>query len=556
MSRAVDVEIGDGHTTILVPVLGAVHAGSPLRQGQCRMRSGPGSQELRAPKLRCAAEYVRMSTDGQQYSIDNQQSAIREYASRRGFEIVRTYSDAGRSGLTLEARPGLAQLLADVVAGQANFEVIVVFDVSRWGRFQDTDESAHYEFLCRRSKVAIEYCAEPFGTEGGPLAALMKSLKRSMAAEYSRDLSERIRQADRRLASRGFFIGGDPGYGLRRLLVARDGTPKGILERGMWKAVHEDHTVLAMGPAEEIRTVRRIFRLFVDEERTPAEIAHTLNAEGIMNAHGRLWDRDVIRRLVACERYVGRYVYARRSETLGTGRVRNSPETWIRVADAVKPIISQRQFAAAQAIIAKRSRRYSPEEMTTYLQSMLKKHGYLSYGLLKESTKGPPLHTMLYQFGGRLEHVFAAIGYRPSGEIDPALNKRKKRIKRIVRTALSGVAARLQRGRLSVLHDRNTETLTVGDTLSVAFNAATYVQTVARKRKYWVVSSERRNQPELTVIVRMVESNRNALDYWVLPTSEIRRGWMRLEKADFARLRLSRCGNIAKLVSVLLAAGN
>ncbi len=517
------------------------------------MRSGPRSQQLTMPKPRCAAEYVRMSTDGQQYSIDNQQSAIREYASRRGFEIVRTYSDAGRSGLTLEARPGLAQLLADVVAGQANFEVIVVFDVSRWGRFQDTDESAHYEFLCRRSNVAIEYCAEPFGTEGGPLAALMKSLKRSMAAEYSRDLSERIRQADRRLASRGFFIGGDPGYGLRRLLVARDGTPKGILERGMWKAVHEDRTVLAMGPPEEVRTVRRIFRLFVDEERTPAEIAHTLNAERIMNAHGRPWDRDVIRRLVACERYVGRYVYARRSENLGKGRVRNAPESWIRVANAVKPIISERQFAAAQAIIVKRSRRYSPEEMTTYLRSMLRKHGYLSYGLLKESTSGPPLHTMLYQFGGRLEHVFAAIGYNPPEGIDPALNKRKQRIRRIVKAASSEVAKMLRHKRLGVVHDRNTETLTIGETLTVAFNAATYVQTVTRKRKYWAVSTERRNRPHLTVLVRLVESNRRALDYWVLPTSDVRRGWMRLEKGDFARLRSSRCGSIAGLASLLLA---
>jgi len=323
----------------------------------------------------------------------------------------------------------------------------------------------------------------------------------------------------------------------------------------MWKAVHEDRTMLAMGPTNEIRTVRRIFRLFVDEERTPAEIAHILNAEGIMNAHGRPWDRDVIRRLVACERYVGRYVYARRSEKLGKGRVRNSPESWIRVANAVKPIISERQFAVAQAIIAKRSRRYSPEEMTTYLQAMLKKHGYLSYGLLKESTSGPPLHTMLYKFGGRLENVFAAIGYSPPGEIDPALNKRKKRIRRIVKAASSEVAKRLRRERLSVVHDRNTETLTIGDTLSAAFNAATYVQTVTRKRRYWVVSTERRNNPQLTVLVRLVESNRSALDYWVLPTSEIRRGWMRLEKHEFARLKSSRCGSIARLVvSLLLAA--
>lgn len=46
-----------------------------------------------------AAEYVRMSTEHQQYSTENQRSKIREYAQRRGLSIVRTYADEGKSGL-------------------------------------------------------------------------------------------------------------------------------------------------------------------------------------------------------------------------------------------------------------------------------------------------------------------------------------------------------------------------------------------------------------------------------------------------------------------------
>jgi DNA invertase Pin-like site-specific DNA recombinase len=41
----------------------------------------------------------------------------------------------------------LRQLLANVEARRADFEMILVYDVSRWGRFQDTDESGYYEFL-------------------------------------------------------------------------------------------------------------------------------------------------------------------------------------------------------------------------------------------------------------------------------------------------------------------------------------------------------------------------------------------------------------------------
>ena len=92
-----------------------------------------------------AAQYVRMSTEHQQYSTENQQDVIRDYAARRGFETVKTYADAGKSGLRIEGRNALKQLIKDVQEGQANFRAILVYDISRWGRFQDSDESAYYE---------------------------------------------------------------------------------------------------------------------------------------------------------------------------------------------------------------------------------------------------------------------------------------------------------------------------------------------------------------------------------------------------------------------------
>jgi DNA invertase Pin-like site-specific DNA recombinase len=39
-----------------------------------------------------------MSTEHQQYSTENQGDKIREYAARRGIEIVRTYADEARAG--------------------------------------------------------------------------------------------------------------------------------------------------------------------------------------------------------------------------------------------------------------------------------------------------------------------------------------------------------------------------------------------------------------------------------------------------------------------------
>jgi DNA invertase Pin-like site-specific DNA recombinase len=83
-----------------------------------------------------AAQYVRMSTDQQRYSIANQIQVNGAYAGRRGMVIVRTYADEGKSGLNIEKRDALKQLIKDAVTGQADFATILVYDVSRWGRFQ------------------------------------------------------------------------------------------------------------------------------------------------------------------------------------------------------------------------------------------------------------------------------------------------------------------------------------------------------------------------------------------------------------------------------------
>ena len=61
-----------------------------------------------------AALYVRMSTEHQQYSTSNQMDVIRAYAKQRGLEIVKEYSDDGKSGLNIKGRGSLAQMIRDV----------------------------------------------------------------------------------------------------------------------------------------------------------------------------------------------------------------------------------------------------------------------------------------------------------------------------------------------------------------------------------------------------------------------------------------------------------
>src|SRR5438270_3793951 len=172
------------------------------------------------------AQYLRMSTEHQQYSLQNQASAIQIYAESHGFQVVRTYSDAAKSGLVLKRRAGLRQLLQDVASGNAGYRAILVYDVSRWGRFQDADESAHYEFLCKLAGIPVHYCAEVFANDGTLPSLIMKALKRTMAGEYSRELGVKVLAGQKRLAAMGFKQGGRAGFGLRRMLVSNDRQPK------------------------------------------------------------------------------------------------------------------------------------------------------------------------------------------------------------------------------------------------------------------------------------------------------------------------------------------
>jgi DNA invertase Pin-like site-specific DNA recombinase len=192
-----------------------------------------------------------MSTEHQRYSTENQADALAKYAEERSMTIVRTYADDGKSGLNLEGRAGLLRLLSEVQNGQADFSAILVYDISRWGRFQDADESGYWEYVCKRAGVAIHYCAEQFANDGSLPSVILKNLKRTMAGEYSRELSVKVFAGQCRLIELGYRQGGPAGYGLRRLLIDEEHRPKEVLAPGHRKSLQTDRVTLVLGPEDE-----------------------------------------------------------------------------------------------------------------------------------------------------------------------------------------------------------------------------------------------------------------------------------------------------------------
>lgn len=365
-----------------------------------------------APASVPAAQYVRMSTEHQKYSTTFQSATNEAYALERGYRIVRTYSDEGVSGLSLDRREALKQLLADVLSGSADYRVVLVYDVSRWGRFQDPDESAHYEFICRAAGVGIEYCAEPFSNDGSMTSTIVKHLKRAMAAEYSRELSVKVSRAKRGLAQQGYWCGSATTYGFRRCILNPDGSRGLVLEPGQRKALQGWRTVLVAGPEHEVQVVRRIFREYVIEGLSPLSIARRLAAEGVAFRPGQQWDRNRVRRILQDEKYGGVLVSGRVLTHLKVGAPVARAD-WIRVQGACPALVDPEMSAMARANLPRRAGSTSDAELLEALREALALHGRLSANVLRRCPFTPGVGFYRKRFG-TLMNAYRLAGYVPS----------------------------------------------------------------------------------------------------------------------------------------------
>jgi DNA invertase Pin-like site-specific DNA recombinase len=357
-----------------------------------------------------AAQYVRMSTEHQQYSLENQTDAIHKYAALRGFEVIQTYSDSAKSGVILRNRPGLQQLLKDVVSTAATYRAILVYDVSRWGRFQDTDEPAHYEFIFRSAGIPVHYCAEPFSNDGTLPSLIMKALKRTMAGEFSRELGVKVLEGQKRLAREGFKQGGLAGYGLRRMLLSPERKPKQVLEVGERKNTSSERVTLVLGSPSEVECVRSIFSMFVQEKRSVAEIARELNRRDIKNFSGRAWDYQGVNNILMHPKYAGFNVFNRTTRKLYTPTLKVPRSEWILKSGAFESIVDLDTFLQAQNILWTRTCHVTNTQLLDGLRKLLDQKGRLSISLIKECKFLPSASAIRRRFGN-MRAVYRLLDY-------------------------------------------------------------------------------------------------------------------------------------------------
>ena len=467
-----------------------------------------------------AAQYVRMSDDGQQYSIENQEAAIKEFADQHGFVVVRTYADEGKSGIVLKHRTGLRQLIQDVIGGNTDYTVILVYDVSRWGRFLNIDEGAHYEFLCTSAGVRVCYCAEQFQNDNSPTSAILKALKRSMAAEFSRELSIKVFRGKCRIAGYGFWMGGPPGYGYRRLMVSVAGKPKQKLKLGEHKSLTTDRIILVPGPRKEVENVRRMFALAVQKRIGCTAIARELNRDGTLN-RGRPWKHQDVFNVLTNPKYTGCNVWNRSSSRLHTPRIRLAKEQWVTKAGAFEPLVDQATFDQVQIRLPRHADDvWSDQELLRKLKKVLAAKGRISEGLILRARGMPSTNTLHKRFGSYLQ-MYKLVGYQPPAK--NIITSERGRRTRQLHLELVHQIVDLFPKQVTVTHlpNRNRSVLRVDNEFLVS---VLLCRSTHRKegKLHWLVVPCPAERDNITLLCKLNPTHDGILSFYVFPRINIR----------------------------------
>jgi len=462
-------------------------------------------------RLRAVA-YLRKSTrDQQENSIFNQRKAIDAFAERHEIQIVTYLVDDGISGLTMEKRDAFKELINDYVIGKKiDFSLILVLDVTRWGRFQDIDESAHLEFTCRKHGKEIIYVTEGFKNDNSIMDSVIKSIKRAMAAEYSKNLGDKVLAGSLTIAAQGYRVGGMAPYGYTRMRLDQSRTPVGILKDGERKAIANERIILTPGEVEEIEAIRTIFRAFTEEQLHETHIATKLNRKNITSPSGAQWTENSIRMILKNEIYMGSQVYNRTSQRLNGPSRKNDRSNWVVVPGAFEAIVAPETFRKAQEIFQQRNPAFTDQELITKLQLLLKTHGRLSGLIIEASPELPSSSTVSKRFGS-LINAYKLVGYIPPQ--DYTFLELKELVQDIEADLIGKIQASLESMGLQVV-DHGTH-FRLNDQLNIRLVASSVRNNNGKKR--WRYRFDRQQSVDITIAVRLADEQGAIQDFYFFP---------------------------------------
>jgi hypothetical protein len=255
---------------------------------------------------------------------------------------------------------------------------------------------------------------------------------------------------------------------------------------------------------------------------------------------GRPWTRATVHQVLTNEKYLGHNVYNRTSFKLKKRRVRNPPDMWVRADGAFASIVQPSLFEAVRRIIQDRARRFSDDEMLTRLSGLLEQKGWLSGLVIDECEDMPSTGAYRSRFGSLLR-AYQLIGYSPGRDYDYVEVNRLLRTmhQRVLNDAVEGIES----AGGQVVIDGATDLLTLNGefTTSVVIARCFSLPTGTHR---WKVRIDASLRPDITLAIRMDHDNREALDFYLLPSIDISESRLSLTEENGFMVDTYRCESI------------
>ena len=158
--------------------------------------------------MKLAVAYERKSTDMQEYSIEDQDRKIFEWAELHHYKIVHRYVDEALSGKRAEKRPAFMQMIED--SESSDWEAVIIYDSSRFAR--NLEQSLVYKSILKRNNVQVISVTSP-PIEDEDAALLSDAMMGVMDEMYVRKLSKNVKRGVESKLLRGEWFGNPPhGY--------------------------------------------------------------------------------------------------------------------------------------------------------------------------------------------------------------------------------------------------------------------------------------------------------------------------------------------------------
>ncbi|HBY9539987.1 TPA: recombinase family protein [Klebsiella aerogenes] len=488
-----------------------------------------------------------MSTDHQKYSLFNQSEFLRDYADAHGMNIIYTYDDSGKSGVTANRRTSFHRLIDDVSNHHIKIEAVLVFDISRFGRFQSMDQFGYYTQILKNHNVKIIYCADPISEDDSDYADFKLFMARKEASSFSKNLSRKVFIGQTNLARRGYHQGGLAGYGLRRMLIDECNNRKGELKYKEWKSIQTDRVILVPGPDDEVRIVNEIYDMFNRQGLSEGSIALCLNKAGVVAENYGVWTRTKIKEILTNEKYIGNNVYNKRSFKLKQTYIKNPSDEWVRCNDAYEPIVSKDDFLVAQSIINARKRPiFSDTDLLSKLEWLLKEKGKLSGFIIDEDDDTPSAGVYRKRFGS-LIRAYELINYKP--QHDYQYLKINAFLKEKYSQTLSSLVADITENGCYVDYDDESKLFIINEELKLSV-------IISRSKKFstktrWKIRLDRTYNYDVCIVIRLDKDNTGVKDYYIFPTIEFVENELIFSEVNPYQIEFYRCDSLESFMCLI-----